>query len=865
MTALEFSPFHDAQLATGAEDGSLKVWDLGSGDANVADPLVSLGADKRIWALAYNPVADGILATGSGDGIVRVWDVEAGAEAMALPAFGAQVQGLAWDYAGRNVVVTSKDKMVRIYDPRAGGEGPIAEGPGHEGIKASRVVWMGDSSRFATTGFDKYRSREIRVYDMAGSLDAPVSKTKLDSSSGVLMPLYDPDTKLLFIGGKGDVATRFYEDTQDGKLLEAGSVGSREQTVGLALTPKSVLDLWNCQVARVLKLTSSGSIVPVSFKVPRKSYAKFHPELYPDTRGTTPGTSGAAWIGGEDGTVPLVSLQPEGERPREPTATGASAPPPSSSSSAATSSAAGGGSAKVVPKAAVKARKWSTSSSSGGSSKWASKRSSWAPPAKKDKEEEEPEADPDVPPEGMREVVVPKNIVRASKFRHIHGKENKKEEWVTNLRIDDNFSVESSSIAASDTLFAVPWTGAGGQIGVFPLSHEGRIGVDAPTICQTSSFNCFEFAPFNANLLATASDDGRVGLWEIPSTGLEANLEEPSMVLEGHRHRVSWVTWAPYVESLLASGSFDSTIRLWDVDAGACLTEMDCFEAEPTGIAFSYDNSTLATAARDKVLRIHDPRADGGGVVAQVENAHSGVKPFKVLWLGEGDKVATVGFGERSKREIKVWDVRSFSDPIATQPLSTSSNLALPFYDVQTSVMFLAGKGDGSIKAFEINDKGIHELSAFNAVTPQAGLAILPKSTVDVVQCQFASFVKLSGSSVSRVTFTVPRAKKEFFQDDVFVPTPGFDPVCNAAEWFASSPGAPPLKDLRPEGMPLLSENNAAKPKVIRKWVPTKEAADRDTRSSKDKLLDSFEGKMKGYETDVLPQDANEGAAEEEW
>ncbi|KNC51042.1 uncharacterized protein AMSG_12025 [Thecamonas trahens ATCC 50062] len=876
ISALDFSPFHDALLVTAAEDGSVKIWELGEGKASVSETASAWSASqKRIQALAFNPVADGVLATAAADGVVKVWDVNAEAELCAAPSIECQPQSLAWDYAGATLVVTAKDKTVRVYDLRASADGPVASGPGHDGIKATRVTWMGDSSRFVTTGFDKYRSREVRVYDMASSLDAPISKTKMDSSSGILMPLYDADTKLLFLGGKGDVALRFYED-DGGKLLEAGSVGSREQISGLALAPKRVLNVWDCEVARVLKLTAAGAVVPVSYKVPRKSYAKFHPELYPETRGTTPGATAPEWASGANGSVALVSLQPEGERPT---------PSLPSSSMKSTSSGKTNSAGKTPPPVAARApvaRKWGAGSGGGGSkwgaggsgggggsggSKWGAKRSSWSLKAKEEAPaESEKESDPDAPPEGMREVVVPKNVVRVSKFRHIVGSETKKELWTTGLRINDNFSVDSSMVAASDALVAVPWKGAGGVIGVFPRSHVGRVDVDMPTISQSSIFNAFDFSPFNGNLLATGSDDGRVGLWEIPSTGLAAPLTEASATMEGHRHRVTWLTWAPYVENLLATGSFDSTVRLWDVEQQACLVSMDSFEAEPTGVAFAYDSATIASSARDKKLRLHDPRADGS-VVASVADAHVGVKPFKLVWLGAGDKLATVGFGERSKREIKVWDMRALDAPVATKPLTTSSNLALPFYDVQTGVLFLAGKGDGSINTFEINEKGIHELAPYTATNPQSGLALLPKSCVDVAACEFASFVKLSGSAISSVTFKVPRSRKELFQDDVFVPVPGFEPAATAAVFLDAVPGAPPLHDMRPEGMPLLSEAAPTTKKPVRKWVPTT-VEKVDTRSAKDKLMDSFESKLNPYQEDASssrPAANRDAAAAEDW
>lgn len=42
-------------------------------------------------------------------------------------------------------------------------------------------------------------------------LQDPVSEMDLDQSAGVLMPFYDQDTSVLFLGGKGDGNIRYYE------------------------------------------------------------------------------------------------------------------------------------------------------------------------------------------------------------------------------------------------------------------------------------------------------------------------------------------------------------------------------------------------------------------------------------------------------------------------------------------------------------------------------------------------------------------------------------------------------------------------------------------------------------------------------
>jgi hypothetical protein len=46
-------------------------------------------------------------------------------------------------------VTTCKDKKIRVFDVRAGNV--VAEMPGHQGVKGTRVEWMGPLDKFVTT------------------------------------------------------------------------------------------------------------------------------------------------------------------------------------------------------------------------------------------------------------------------------------------------------------------------------------------------------------------------------------------------------------------------------------------------------------------------------------------------------------------------------------------------------------------------------------------------------------------------------------------------------------------------------------------------------------------------------------------
>jgi len=62
-------------------------------------------------------------------------------------------------------------------------------------------VWLGDADRLASTGFTKMRERELAIWDVR-DLSKPAKRESLDSSTGVIIPLFDNDAKILYLAGK---------------------------------------------------------------------------------------------------------------------------------------------------------------------------------------------------------------------------------------------------------------------------------------------------------------------------------------------------------------------------------------------------------------------------------------------------------------------------------------------------------------------------------------------------------------------------------------------------------------------------------------------------------------------------------------
>ncbi|XP_011927909.1 PREDICTED: coronin-6 isoform X2 [Cercocebus atys] len=327
--------------------------------------------------------------------------------------------------------------------------------------------------------------------------------------------------------------------------------------------------------------------------------------------------------------------------------------------------------------------------------------------------------------------------------------------------------------------------------------QTGRVDKNYPLVTgHTAPVLDIDWCPHNDNVIASASDDTTIMVWQIPDYTPMRNITEPIITLEGHSKRVGILSWHPTARNVLLSAGGDNMIIIWNVGTGEVLLSLDDMHPDVIhSVCWNSNGSLLATTCKDKTLRIIDPRK--GQVVAERFAAHEGMRPMRAVFTRQGH-IFTTGFTRMSQRELGLWDPNNFEEPVALQEMDTSNGVLLPFYDPDSSIVYLCGKGDSSIRYFEITDEPpfVHYLNTFSSKEPQRGMGFMPKRGLDVSKCEIARFYKLHERKCEPIIMTVPR-KSDLFQDDLYPDTPGPEPALEADEWLSGQDADPVLISLR--------------------------------------------------------------------
>lgn len=397
------------------------------------------------------------------------------------------------------------------------------------------------------------------------------------------------------------------------------------------------------------------------------------------------------------------------------------------------------------------------------------------------------------------------NFLRESKYKNIVVDGYPKEACYEQLRtVTSTISSDSNMLTANSKFFAyIDSSGGGSAVGVLPYSSVGKNHVpitstayQQPIIrAHSGTVNDLTFNPFDKNQLLTCSNDGTIRTWNIPGEGLVSDCTECVTQFQHSSGVASMgLSFHPCVDGVLASRGAKE-ISVFDCYSSQEVFCYDKFAHDIHSFAIApHSHNIIGITSKDKMLSLIDMR--NNEAVKRTE-LHQGTRGTRLCWLGEhSNMLVTTGHSKSNQdRELFVWDNRNLEKPVNTTRLDSSTGVVMPFYDYDTNLLCLFGKGDATMKVFEYdaliesntdNDsfstfKGMHPLvnvipTGCSNTDITRGAAILPKQCNDLMKCEVIKCLRLYENRIQPISCRVIRNEKTKFHQDLYPPT-----VCEAS------------------------------------------------------------------------------------
>lgn len=311
---ISFSPFHSNIMATGSTDSTVKIWSLPDLEDQVSmsplfesDAIASFSTHRNsVRTCNFHPTVEGLVVTSSLDMTVRLHDIHAGVEVSCTElegvAEGGQVNSVSFNYDGSLLSLACKDRVVRIMDPRAN---KITLSTPTNSILGRNLgacwCYNGPSnSSIVTVSSSSSGLRQMNLWDPR-MMNQSLQTISIDNASGQLFPIFDEDSQVVYLAGKGDTIIRYYElfhpENSNPNIMKANEFQtSKDPIAGICMLPKRTCNVKNVEVSKFLKLTTD-AVIPISFVVPRADSLKqyFQDDIFSPTRSKTTSVSIEEW------------------------------------------------------------------------------------------------------------------------------------------------------------------------------------------------------------------------------------------------------------------------------------------------------------------------------------------------------------------------------------------------------------------------------------------------------------------------------------------------------------------------------------------------------------------------------------------
>lgn len=364
---------------------------------------------------------------------------------------------------------------------------------------------------------------------------------------------------------------------------------------------------------------------------------------------------------------------------------------------------------------------------------------------------------------------------------------------------------DGNLIAGNTKYLAFPQAGGGGPVAVHPIANLGRISKAHHVNVHKYAVMDVAWHPFIETMLITGDDAGIIKVSKLPGEFKEwpDEITEPLVTLEGHAKKVGILQPNPVANNILISTSYDQTVRVWDIEAQSEVLKYDLSpdgssgeNLTPMHVEWNRNGSLACVPTREGKFKIYDPR-DSKAV--QTGTGFSAQKKSTIYFADNHGLLVGAGSSKQATREVKAWDPRNLSEVLSTVEVDSSNGVFIAQYDPDNSIFWLAGKGDSTIKYYEVVKEKpcLYILSQFGDSNSTIGGCFLPKRYCDVTKCEIAVFLRVMKENINPVSFQVPR-KSDLFQKDLYPDAYAGLPSLESKEWLEGKNADPKLQSMKP-------------------------------------------------------------------
>ncbi|KAF0992615.1 hypothetical protein HZS_1048, partial [Henneguya salminicola] len=198
-------------------------------------------------------------------------------------------------------------------------------------------------------------------------------------------------------------------------------------------------------------------------------------------------------------------------------------------------------------------------------------------------------------------------------------------------------------------------------------------------------------------------------------------------------------------------------------------------------LSWKADGSAVCCFEESGTFLVFDPRQP-----QTCESFNQSFKNMKIIW--ENDTPYVLGFGSQKEFNNKIVvaiDTRNSGNVLSKQNIDSSIGYMFPCYDSDTGMIVVASKGGNSIYFLEFTSSGLTNPRMDNYSEPTYGLCSLPRNLLNVMSCEVMRILHLGKSSISPLSYIVPRKSYSSFYPELFPDVSENVSSLNAEQWLS--------------------------------------------------------------------------------